>query len=140
MRIIIQPLAPGLELCARLGLVLLPFSNVGGKIVHAMLAGSPCRAKLRPKDIVIAINGTPVDRIRFLVFSDRRPSLLTMKIFEADLFAVRDIRFRLGPDHYRSLDDILQEARGLAEDRPPPSVVEYVNPRHLTPPRRSRAI
>jgi hypothetical protein len=140
MRIIIQPLSPGLEVCARLGLVLLPFTSVGGKITHAVLAGSPCRSKLRPKDIVIAVNGTPIDRIRFLNFSDRRSSALTMKIFEADLFAVRDIRFRIGPEHYRPLDDILEEARRVAAERPPPSAVEYVNHRHVVPARRSRAI
>jgi hypothetical protein len=132
MRIIIQPLSPGLELCAHLGLVLLPFANVGGKIVHVVLARSPCRSKLRPKDIIFAVNGTPIDRLRFLVFSDRRSSSLTLKIFEGDLFAVRDIRLRLGPDHYRPLDDLVQEARRVAQEQPPPGTVVYRNPRPST--------
>jgi hypothetical protein len=108
--------------------------------VHAVLAGSPCRAKLRPKDIIIAVNGTPIDRVRFLVFSNRRPSPLTIKSFEADLFAVRDIRILVGPEHYRPLDGILEEARRVADEQPPPTTVKYKNPRFLVPPRPSRAI
>jgi hypothetical protein len=55
VRLIVQPIAGGFELCARLGLVFLASSTRlqgfdGGKIVHAVLDGSPgARAGIEPR-------------------------------------------------------------------------------------------
>jgi S1-C subfamily serine protease len=82
MRLILQPMAGGFELCARLGLVLAPATNLtrvirlgmagqieataplqgleDGKLVHAVLDGSAsARAGIQSRDIIFAINGRP---------------------------------------------------------------------------------
>ena len=41
MRIIIQPVTDGFELCARLGLVFAPLKDLSGKAIYAVLRGSP---------------------------------------------------------------------------------------------------
>jgi S1-C subfamily serine protease len=80
VRLIVQPIAGGFELCARLGLVFLASSTRlqgfdGGKIVHAVLDGSPgARAGIEPRDIIVSVDGRPWDSVRHIVFSDRRAS------------------------------------------------------------------
>jgi membrane-associated protease RseP (regulator of RpoE activity) len=93
----------------------------GGKIVHAVLADSPgARAGLAPRDIVIAINETPWNSIRHLVFSDRRSSELTLKVFVARYFAVANITVRVPPEHYRPIEEIVAGATSVIAAQPSP--------------------
>jgi hypothetical protein len=131
-------LSPGIELCARLGLVLLPSPQMGGKIIHAVLVDSPAaRARLRSLDIVFAVNGTPLKSIRFATFSDHRRSRLVLKIFVAELFELAEVVVRIEPEPYRPLEDILAEAQAVVRDRPIPLEVSYRNPRFVGARRRS---
>jgi membrane-associated protease RseP (regulator of RpoE activity) len=131
MRIIAQPLPGGLELCARLGLLLVPGLKFGGRIIHAVLADSPSdRAGLEPRDIVFAIDKTRWDSIRSLTFSDRRPSELNVTVFIARYFTVARITISVPPEPYRPIEDIHSEAmRAVAAQPATPSAITYVNPR-----------
>jgi membrane-associated protease RseP (regulator of RpoE activity) len=147
MRLIVQPIAGGFELCARLGLVLAPSKNLtgqtfaggptplegffgGGRIVHAVLDGSPgARAGIEPRDIILTVDGTPWDSVRRLTFSDRRPSEITFKTFVARYFAFAKIAVRVPPEPYRLLDDIAVEAEAIIAARPTPDRTPYRNPR-----------
>ena len=77
MRLIVQPFAGGFELCARLGLLLIPAeklgsAGLGGKIVHGVLVDSPsARAGIEARDIVFSVDKARWDSIRYLTFSDR---------------------------------------------------------------------
>jgi hypothetical protein len=131
MRLIVQPMAGGFELCARLGLVLVPGRSVGGKVVHAVLDGSPsARARIEPRDIIHAVHGAPWDRIRHLTFSDRRPTEITLKTFVACYFAITSITVRVPPEPYRPLDDIVAEAEAIIAARPTPDTTPYRNPQY----------
>src|SRR2546428_1021126 len=89
MRIIIQPVTDGFELCARLGLVFAPLKDLSGKAIYAVLRGSPsAKAGLKARDIVFAADKTRLDSIQHLVFSDRRPSELNLRVFVARYFTV----------------------------------------------------
>ena len=99
MRLIVQSIAGGFELCARLGLIFVPSQNLAGRtlagqsapqgfdgdrIVHAVLDGSPsARAGVEPRDIIISVDGKSWDSVRYLTFSDRRPSEITAVTFVA---------------------------------------------------------
>jgi hypothetical protein len=130
VRLIVQPFAGGFELCARLGLVLVPAQDLGGKIVHAVLGDSPsARASIEPLDIVITVDKAPWDSVRRLTFSDRRPSELSLKVFVARYFAITNIMVRVPPEPYRPIEEILIEARQVVAMRPMPSKFHYTNPR-----------
>ena len=135
MRLIVQPVACGFELCARLGLLLIPgerlgSAGLGGRIVHAVLVDSPSvRAGLEPRDIVITVNETQLDAVRFLTFSDRRPSELNLKVFLARYFTIASVMVRVPPEHYRPIEDIVAEAMQVVATQPMPLQLHYVNPR-----------
>jgi membrane-associated protease RseP (regulator of RpoE activity) len=131
MRIISQPLPGGLELCARLGLLLVPGLKFGDRIIHAVLADSPGgRAGLEPRDILIAIDKTRWDSIRSLTFSDRRPSELNVTAFIARYFTVARVTVSVPPEPYRPIEDIVIEAMQAAASLPAtPNKITYVNPR-----------
>jgi len=136
MRLILQPTAGGFELCARLGLILVPpqlrglAGFGGGKIVHAVLDDSPsARAGIEPRDIVMSIDGRPWDAVRCLTFSDRRPSEITAETFVARYFTVAKVLMRVPPEPYRPLDDITTEAADIIAARPAPDTTPYRNPR-----------
>src|SRR5215470_11976031 len=135
MRLIVQPLAGGFELCARLGLLLMPgekFGSVwrGGKIIHAVLVDSPgARAGLEARDIVFSVDKAHWDSVRHLTFSDRRPSTLSLSVFVARYFVIANITVRVPPDHYRPIEDIVAEAMQVVATQPMPSRLHYVNPR-----------
>jgi hypothetical protein len=135
MRLIVQPFAGGFELCARLGLLLMPgekFGSVwrGGRIVHAVLVDSPStRAGIEARDIVFSVDKERWDSIRHLTFSDRRPSELNLSVFVARYFAIANIPVRVPPEHYRPIDDIVAEATQIVATQPMPSRLHYVNPR-----------
>src|SRR5712671_944361 len=124
MRLIVQPLAGGFELCARLGLIFVsaPLQGFGGgKIIHAVLGGSPgARAGTEPRDIIMALNGKPWDAVRSLTFSDRRPSEIVAETFVARYFTFAKVAVRVPPEPYRPLDDIAREAAGVIAARPAP--------------------
>jgi membrane-associated protease RseP (regulator of RpoE activity) len=129
MRLIVQPLAGRFELCARLGLVFVGWAG-GGKIIHAVLEDSPsARAGLEPRDIVIAVNETQLDAVRFLTFSDRRPSELNLKVFVARYFTIACVMLRVPPEPYRPIEAIVAEATRVIAARPTPLKPHYVNPR-----------
>jgi membrane-associated protease RseP (regulator of RpoE activity) len=134
MRLIVQPVAGGFELCARLGLVLVPSQLrclfEGARIVHAVLDRSPgARAGIEPRDIIVSIDGTPWDSVQRLTFSDRRPSEITAQTFVARYFAVAKILVRVPPEPYRPLDDIGAEAASVVAARPTPDSTPYRKPR-----------
>jgi hypothetical protein len=136
VRLILQPIAGGFELCARLGLVFVPSSTRlqgfdGGKIVHAVLDGSPsARAGIEPRDIIMSVDGKPWDSVRHLTFSDRRPSEITARTFVARYFTFAKIAVRVPPEPYRPLDDIAGEAATAVAARPAPDRTPYRNPRY----------
>ena len=67
MRIIIQPVTDGFELCARLGLVFAPLKDLSGKAIYAVLRGSPsAKAGLKARDIVFAADKTRLKAPRAL--------------------------------------------------------------------------
>ncbi len=133
MRLIAQPLTNGVELCARLGLVLVSEPIFGGNVIHAVLAGSPSeRAGLEPGDIVFTVNKVQWELIRYLIFSDRRPSELNFKLFLARYFKTANITVCVPPDLYRPIEDIVTEAMRAAAAQPPPHVFTYVNPRSFS--------
>jgi hypothetical protein len=135
MRLIVQPIAGGFELCARLGLIFVPSSMRlqgfdGGKIVHAVLDGSPrARAGIESRDIIVSVDGKPWDAIRGLTFSDRRSSEITAETFVARYFTITKIVMRVPPEPYRPLDDIAREAVSVIAARPTPDRAPYRNPR-----------
>jgi hypothetical protein len=152
MRLILQPMAGGFELCARLGLVLAPTANLtrvirfgmalqfettapfrdfeDGKLVHAVLDGSPsARAGIQSRDIIFAINGTSWPKVRLLTFSDHRPSEITAKTFVGHLFAHMEVSIRVPSDPYRPLADIQKEAAGVVRARPTLDATPYRDPR-----------
>ena len=135
MRLIVQPFAGGFDLCARLGLLLMPgekFGSVwrGGKIIHAVLLDSPsARARLEARDIVFSVDKVHWDSIRHLTFSDRRPSELNLSVFVARYFVIASITVRVPPEHYRPIEDIVAEAMQVVATQPMPSQLRYVNPR-----------
>jgi membrane-associated protease RseP (regulator of RpoE activity) len=135
VRLIVQPITGGFELCARLGLIFVPSSMRlqgfdGCKIVHAVLDGSPgARAGIESRDIIVSVDGKPWHAIRGLTFSDRRPSEITAETFVARYFTFAKVAVRVLPERYRPLDDITTEAAGVIEARPVPDPVRYRNPR-----------
>jgi hypothetical protein len=140
VRIVVQQLVDGIELCARLGLLLvskptraevhtytaaaaldrfgiplLPHPTLAealdGQIVHAVLPGSPCdRAGISAGDIVVTINGVRLDSIRHLVFSDCRSCKLNLLVYVARRIALDDIKLRVCPEPYRPIAEIVAEA------------------------------
>jgi hypothetical protein len=137
VRIVVQQLGDGIELCARLGLLLvsksirpapafgrafgrlrvplLPRPTISealdGQIIHAVLPGSPCdRAGVSAGDIVVTINHVRMDSIRHLVFSDRRSCKLNLLVYVARRFALDDIKVCVCPEPYRPIEDIVAEA------------------------------
>jgi hypothetical protein len=135
MRLVVQPFAGGFELCARLGLLLIPGEKFGsawrgGGIVHAALVDSPCaRAGVEARDIVFSVDRAPWDSIRHLAFSDRQPSELNLSVFVARYFVIANITVRVPPEHYRPIEDIVAEAMQVVATQPMPSRRHYVNPR-----------
>jgi membrane-associated protease RseP (regulator of RpoE activity) len=135
MRLVVQPVAGGFELCARLGLVLVPpqlrglTGFDGGKIVHAVLDRSPgARAGIEARDIIVSVDGQPWDSVRRLTFSDRRPSEITAQTFVARYFAFAKILVRMPPEPYRPLDDIAAEAARVIAAKPTPETAPYRRP------------
>jgi hypothetical protein len=158
MRLIVQPIAGGFELCARLGLVLAPATNLtqvirfgtvsqfevteplrihdDGKVVHAVLDGSPsARAGIQSRDIIFAINGTSWPKVRLLTFSDHHPSEITAVTFVGWQFAAMNVLIRVPPHSYRHLADIQNEAADVVADRPTLDATPYRNPRDDPDPR-----
>ena len=131
MRVVAQPLPGGFELCARLGLLLVPGLYFGWRIIHAVLSASPsARAGIECRDIVIAVNKTRWDFIRQLTFSDRRPSELRLTVFVARYFVAAEITVVVSPEPYRPIEDIVAEATGIAaEAQSKQSKITCVNPR-----------
>jgi hypothetical protein len=135
MRLIVQPFAGGFELCARLGLLLIPgeklgIAGLGGEIVHGVLVDSPsARAGIEARDIVFSVDKARWDSIRHLTFSDRRPSELNLSVFVARYFTIANITVRVPPEHYRPIEGIAAEARQVVATQPMPSRLHYVNPR-----------
>jgi len=135
MRLIVQPIAGGFELCARLGLLLIPGEKLGstgrgGKIVRAVLVDSPtARAGVAARDIIFSVDKTHWDSIRHLTFSDRRPSELNLSVFVARYFVIANITVRVLPKHYRPIEDIVAEAMQVVTTQPMPRQLHYVNPR-----------
>ena len=135
MRLIVQPFAGGFDLCARLGLLLMPGEKFGsvwrdGKIIHAVLVDSPsARAGIEARDIVFAVDKAHWDSIRHLTFSDRRPSELNLSVFVARYFVIANISVRVPPNHYRPIEDIVAEAIQVVTTQPMPRQLHYVNPR-----------
>jgi predicted metalloprotease with PDZ domain len=116
MRIIVQQVADGIELCPRLGLLLAPEERrpsnpLGGRTILAVLRGSPCdQAGLVAGDLVVTINKVRLDSVRYLTFSDRRPSELNLLVFVASRSMLDDVKVRVPPEPYRPIEDILAEA------------------------------
>jgi membrane-associated protease RseP (regulator of RpoE activity) len=132
MRLIVQPVTGGFELCARLGLVLVPAHVFGlnSKAVHAVLDDSPsARAGIVSRDIIIAVDNAPWNSVRRLTFSDRRPSEITLKTFVARYFSFTNIMVRVPPEPYQLLDEIATEAANIIAARPTPDRTPYRNPR-----------
>jgi membrane-associated protease RseP (regulator of RpoE activity) len=150
VRLIVQPIVGGFELCARLGLVFVApsvrlVSSDSDKIVHAVLDGSPgARAGIEPRDIIVSVDGQPWASVRDMVFSDRRPSEITARTFVARYFTFAKIAVRVPPEPYRPLDNIAREAAAVIAARPVPDRTPYRNPRYddirelLAPPHRRR--
>jgi hypothetical protein len=116
MRIIVQQVADGIELCPRLGLLLAseprrlstPFD---GRNIRAVLPGSPCaRAGLVAGDLVVTINNVRLDSVRHLTFSDRRPSKIDLLVFIASRSVLDDVKVSVPPEPYRSIEVIVAEA------------------------------
>jgi predicted metalloprotease with PDZ domain len=134
VKLIVQPIARDFELCARLGLVLVGGEKFGGRVVHAVLDGSPCaRAGIVARDIVLAIDKTRWEAVRLLTFSDRRPSEIALQTFVARYFARQSITVRVPPEPYRPLQEIAQEAANVIAARPTPDTAPYRNPRFDDP-------
>ena len=152
MRLIVEPMARGFELCVRLGLILAPATNLtrvihfgmagqheattplrgleDGKLVHAVLDGSPSvRAGVQPRDIIFAINGKPWPEVRGLTFSDHQPSEIAAITFVGWQFAVREVVIRVPPQTYRPLAEIQQQAADVVAGRPTLDLTPYRNPR-----------
>src|SRR5258708_6915745 len=135
MRLIVQPLAGGFELCARLGLLLIPgeklgSAGLGGRIVHAVLVDSPsARAGIEARDIVFSVDKARWDSIRHLTFSERRPSELNLSVFVARYFTIANIIVRVSPEHYRPIEDIAAEAMHVVATQPMPLNLHYETPR-----------
>jgi membrane-associated protease RseP (regulator of RpoE activity) len=132
VRLIVQPITAGFELCARLGLVFVPplmGPPGGGKIVHAVLDGSPgARAGIEHRDIIVSVDGQPWEAVRHMVFSDRRPSEIAAQTFVARYFAFAKVAVRVSPEPYRLLDDIATEAAAVVAARPAPDTAPYCRP------------
>jgi membrane-associated protease RseP (regulator of RpoE activity) len=133
MRLIVQPVAGGFELCARLGLVLVPpqlrCPLEGARIVHAVLDRSPgARASIEARDIIVSVDGQPWDSVRRLTFSDRRPSEITAQTFVARYFTFAKVAVRVPPEPYRPLDDIATEAARVIAAKPTPDTAPYRRP------------
>jgi len=152
VRIILQPMPGGFELCSRLGLVLAPATNLtriirfgvgfqfeatepfrcveDGKFVHAVLDGSPCsRVGIQSRDVIFAINGTSWPKVRLLAFSDHHPSEITAKTLVSYQFAVMDVSIRVPPHPYRPLAEIQKEAADIIAARPTVDATPYRDPR-----------
>ncbi len=149
MRLIVQPIAGDFHLCARLGLIFVPPSARfalfdGCKVVHAVLDDSPsARAGIEHRDVIMSVDGQRLEAILHMVFSDRRPTEITVQTFVARYFTVANIAVRVPPEPYRSLDDIAREAADIVAARPEPDRTPYLNPRFdgiraLLAPRRGR--
>jgi hypothetical protein len=98
-----------------------------------VLGGSPsARSGIEPSDIVFDINKAHWDTIRYLTFSDRRPSELSLKVFVARYFTIADIAVRVPPEPYRPIEEIVAEAVRAVVGQSATlclSSVRYVNPR-----------
>ncbi len=156
-----QPIADGFELCARLGLVLVPPKNLSqiirfgiahqfartaplhgfeaGKLVFAVLDNSPgAQAGIVARDIVLAINKEPWESVRLLTFSDRRPSEILLKTFVAWQFATAEISVRVPPEPYRPLEQITKETLEIIASGSSLDASPYQNPRDDPDPRTVR--
>jgi hypothetical protein len=108
-----------------------PQAFCGGRIVHAVLDGSPgAQAGIEPRDIIVSVDGKPWDAVWHMVFSDRRPSEITARTFVARYFTFAKIAVRVPPDPYRPLDGIAAEAAAVIAERPAPDTARYRNPRY----------
>jgi hypothetical protein len=122
VRIIVQPLAGRAELCARLGLVLIPVQGMGGKVVHLALDESPAaKAYLRPRDVIFAVNGFRWQAVHQQTFSDCRSSRLLLSTFVARYFDLREIKLSVGPEPYRPIERIFSEALQAVAEQPVPT-------------------
>jgi hypothetical protein len=163
VRLILQPIAGDFELCARLGLVLAPATNLtrvirfgiahqfestaplrgleGGKVVHAVLDSSPsARAGIQSRDIIFGINGAPWPKIRLLTFSDHHPSEIIVTTFVGWQFAAMDVSIRVPPHPYRPLADIQNEAAAIVAARSTLDATPYRHPRDDPDPRMVRLL
>jgi hypothetical protein len=136
LRLIVQPIVEPFELCARLGLVLVArgrgyyegLKDAG--IVHAVLHRSPCwTVGIGQRDIIISINNRPWQSVRYLTFSDRRRSEITIQYFSARYFVIAKIPVRLSPEPYRQLEEIVEEATAVIAASPIPDATPYQRPR-----------
>jgi hypothetical protein len=135
LRLIVQPIGKNFELCARLGLLMVTLEVrgfprfQGPRIVHAVLQDSPCaRAGIAQRDIIGSINGRPWEEVRYLNFSDRRASEVTLETFVARYFKIMKIAVRVPPEPYRPLGEIADEATRAIAARPAPDTTPYVRP------------
>jgi predicted metalloprotease with PDZ domain len=116
LRLVVQQVADGIEVCPRLGLLLAPeprrlSSPFDGRTILAVLAGSPCDcAGLVAGDVVVTINNVRLDSVRHLTFSDRRRSKLDLLVFIASRAVLDDVKVSVPPEPYRSIEDIVAEA------------------------------
>jgi C-terminal processing protease CtpA/Prc len=135
LRLIVQPIGAGFELCARLGLLMVTLEVRGfprfrgPRIVHAVLEDSPCaRVGIAQRDIIGSINGRPWEQVRYLNFGDRRPSEVTLETFVARYFKITKIAVRVPPEPYRPLDEVADEAAKTIAARPTPDTTPYIRP------------
>jgi hypothetical protein len=146
MRVIVQPLAGPFEVCPRLGLVLAPAREIAfetasgqflpmrlcereGKAIHAVLENSPsARAGLTPRDVILALNDSPWEAVRFLTFSDRRPSEIALKTFVGSCCKFATVAVRVPPEPYLPFEEILAEATAIVAAQPMPVELRYSDP------------
>jgi hypothetical protein len=138
MRILVHRLTAGIEICPRLGLVLMPqpefAGRQGGRMVRYVFAGSPAeRAGIQAYDMIGAVGNRPWDKIQYEVLSDRRASELVLDVWMPRFFARAKVIVRVYPEPFAPIADIVATAtRHLAEHSPRPEV-RFVNPRYARP-------
>jgi hypothetical protein len=132
MRILLHRLTDQIEVCPRLGLVLMPaLKSFGGdRMVRHVLPISPAAAAgVCQYDVILSIDKRPLDSIPHLMLSERRASELVVDLWLPRYFKRAKFSVRIEPEPFAPIADIIAAAARLVAAHPSLPEMTFVNPR-----------
>jgi len=131
MRILVHRLSAGVEVCPRLGLVLVPLPEFGGRMVRHVFATSPAeRAGISAYDVVLFVGKRPWNSVQYEVLSDKRASELVLDVWMPRFFKHVNVSVRVDPEPFAPIADIVAAATRHLAEHPLIPKARFVNPRY----------